>query len=674
MRPAKSPAGLATAVVLATTGGLVTTAVVIAPTASAATTCASPVYTRQIFANTTFSGPARQTGCDAAISENWGAKAPASGLPSDNFGVRWTVTRDFGSGGPFVFSAAARDGIRVYVDGVRKVSLWKNGSTTVSQAVNVTLPSGRHTLRVDYVNWTGAANVGFGYTPRTSATVDKVRPLAPTGAAWDHTPHTGGGEAAILRWAANKEMDLAGYRVYRRPQADAAWTRVGATTLRTFTDVPPSTGQSYLYQLRAYDKAGNESAGTAALGPVPTPDLTAPAAPVLTVTPTVDSNDLSWTAPADVVAFSVFRKETSKTEWTEYPETTDRSWRDTGAVYGRSYDYKVVGHDAAWNRSESAVVSGRPTIAPPQNVTAATPSYGAVITWTEPAGGDTTAYTVLRSPAAADGARTWTAIDCRSRTTSTDGTGATVRSCTDYDGDQGATYAYAVRRKDSYDRWSVPSPEILVTRPGDEIAPPAVTNLTAQPLEYGIRLDWDPSPVADLKEYWLYEQPTRYDEPRYLGIVDASKSETVLRTPANGEARRFVVVGVDDYGNVATFHNWEWSEPVATVEVTELDLGPTTPAPEVTACDLSASAVRTGGVMVDPYCFGARFTEADGYHVHRWDRTTNSWVRLTDSPATTSYWTDTTAPAATTLYYLVSFTEADGTEAFTNVAEAVTPG
>ncbi|MGY4742677.1 hypothetical protein [Streptomyces sp. ATMOS53] len=89
----------------------------------------------------------------------------------------------------------------------------------------------------------------------------------------------------------------------------------------------------------------------------------------------------------------------------------------------------------------------------------------------------------MRSPAPADGARPWTAIDCR-------------------------------------------------------------TNQTAQPPEYGIRLDWDPSPVADLKEYWLYEQPTRYDEPRYLGIVDAANSQTVLRTPANGPARRFVVVGV----------------------------------------------------------------------------------------------------------------------------------
>ncbi|MFI5796802.1 hypothetical protein [Streptomyces sp. NPDC051677] len=34
---------------------------------------------------------------------------------------------------------------------------------------------------------------------------------------------------------------------------------------------------------------------------------------------------------------------------------------------------------------------------------------------------------------------------------------------------------------------------------------------------------------------------------------------------------------MDRYDNVATFRSDEWSEPVATVEVTEPDLGPTPP-------------------------------------------------------------------------------------------------
>ncbi|MGY5044534.1 PA14 domain-containing protein [Streptomyces sp. 900105755] len=125
----------ATAVVLATTAGLLTTVAV--PTASAATTCASPVFKRQLFANTTFKGTPKKTACDSAIDESWSG-APASGLPKDNFGVRWSVTRDFGSGGPFALAASGLDGIRVYLDGVRKIDLWKNTTKTVTKTVNAT--------------------------------------------------------------------------------------------------------------------------------------------------------------------------------------------------------------------------------------------------------------------------------------------------------------------------------------------------------------------------------------------------------------------------------------------------------------------------------------------------------------------------------------------------------
>ncbi|WP_416965986.1 hypothetical protein, partial [Streptomyces sp. Agncl-13] len=41
------------------------------------------------------------------------------------------------------------------------VDLWKNTSKTVSKTANVTIPKGKHTLRIDYANWTGAAKVKF---------------------------------------------------------------------------------------------------------------------------------------------------------------------------------------------------------------------------------------------------------------------------------------------------------------------------------------------------------------------------------------------------------------------------------------------------------------------------------------------------------------------------------
>ncbi|MFF3502418.1 fibronectin type III domain-containing protein [Streptomyces sp. NPDC003247] len=397
MNRARRTTAAAATVVLVTAGGLL--AVTTAP-ASAATTCTAPVYQRQIFANTTFSGTPKQTGCDAAISENWGAKAPASGVPSNNFGVRWTVTRDFGSGGPFAFTAAVQDGLRVYVDGVRKVDIWKNGSTTVTKTVNLTLSAGKHTLRVDYVNWTGSANVGFTYAPRTTATVDKVKPLTPTGLAAAYDTAAG---RAKLTWAANKEMDLAGYRVYRRPAESATWTRLAATASTTYTDTTlPVTGAAYAYELRAYDKAGNESAGTADKT-VTTVDRTAPGVPAgLYVNSESGGLRINWSQVTGATSYGVYRAASADGTYTRIGTGTDQaSYLDTTAAEDATYHYRVTALDTAGNESaRSAAASGkRRDLTPPSAVTGVTVTpteYGFQVTWDANPTADLASYTVRR--------------------------------------------------------------------------------------------------------------------------------------------------------------------------------------------------------------------------------------------------------------------------------------
>ncbi|MEV2210975.1 PA14 domain-containing protein [Streptomyces sp. NPDC050997] len=349
----RTTAAASAAVVLATAGGLLTA---VAAPASAATTCASPVFKRQFFANTEFSGTPKKTDCDSAVDQNWGTGAPASGLPSNNFGVRWSVTRDFGSGGPFTFTAAAQDGIRVYLDGVRKVDLWKNVSTTVKKTVNVTIPSGSHTLRVDFVNWTGTANVSFAYAPRTSATVDTVKPLTPTGTSVSYDKATG---KAKLTWAKNREMDLAGYRVYRRLKGTSfGATALATTTSTSYTDTTlPKTGATYYYEVRAHDKAGNESSGTADQG-VTTADLVAPVTPTIVratgeVTPTGGTGGLEvgWNKVADAVSYRVHRAASAGGTYTALDSTDQLSYLDTSAVEGTVYYYRVTAVDAAGNES-----------------------------------------------------------------------------------------------------------------------------------------------------------------------------------------------------------------------------------------------------------------------------------------------------------------------------------
>ncbi|MGW5472362.1 PA14 domain-containing protein [Streptomyces chartreusis] len=453
MTPARrTTAATATALVLATAGGLLTT---LATPASAAVTCNSPVFKRQFFANTAFSGTPKKTDCDTAIDQNWGTNAPATGLPKDNFAVRWTLTRDFGSGGPFALSASGLDGIRVYLDGSRKIDLWKNTSTTVSKTVNVTVPAGRHTLRVDYVNWTGSARVKFGYTPRTSATVDKVKPLAPTGAKVTYDPTTG---KAKLTWAKSPEMDLAGYRVYRRLKGASFGSAPLATTTSTaYTDATlPLTGDTYYYEVRAYDKAGNSSSGTADQAVV-TVDRTAPArVEAVSALGTTAGNSLTWKASTskDVHHYLVWGAEGGQSDMDGPQIVFGTSWTDPIAPAGLAYNYEVVAVDAADNTapvSDAAVVT-RPVasaVAAPTGLTGTPADASTKVTWTAAEDAGVTGYRVYRRTTATGA---WSLLGATSGT-----------SYSDTSAPKGKAYYY-VASVDAQDTDSAPSAEATVDR------------------------------------------------------------------------------------------------------------------------------------------------------------------------------------------------------------------
>ncbi|WP_329533120.1 PA14 domain-containing protein [Streptomyces sp. NBC_01450] len=475
MRPVgRGGPALAATLTIATAGGLLAVSEV---PASAASSCASPVYKRQFYANTTFSGTPKKTDCDAAVNENWGTKIPASGLPKDNFGVRWTVTRDFGSGGPFALPVAAQDGLRVYLDGTRKIDLWKNVSSTVKKTVNITIPSGKHTLRVDYANWTGAANVTFAYTPRTTATVDKVKPLTPTGTSVAYDKATG---KARPTWAKNNEMDLAGYRLYRRLKGSTTWTRTATTTATSYTDTPPATGDTYYYEVRAYDKAGNESTGTADQA-VTTVDRTPTGAPGgLNAKVSTGSVALGWSKVPGAAAYRVYRASAPQGPFQQLASSlSDVSYRDTSADIRQRLYYRVTALDTAGNESVPSATAdtGAPdTLAPGQvtGLTAEGTTAGNALRWNAPSD-DVEHYEV------------WAAPEGQSDPDGPDLVLGT--SFNDFRAAAGTAVTYTVQAVDAYGNISPASEAVIATRPapGDAAAP---TGVTVTPHDSGTELTW----------------------------------------------------------------------------------------------------------------------------------------------------------------------------------------
>ncbi|MFF9060949.1 PA14 domain-containing protein [Streptomyces sp. NPDC014882] len=659
---------LAAAAALAATGGLIT-----ATPALAAVTCASPLWKAQYFGNTTFSGTPKLTACDSAVSENYGYGDPAGvTLPKDNFSVRWSLTRDFGSGGPFRLSAATQDGMRVYVDGVRKIDLWKNVSTTARRTVDLTVPAGRHTIRVDYVAWTGLALAAFTYAPRIEAAVDTVRPLAPAGptAAYDRDT-----SRTTLRWTANKEMDLAGYRVYRRLSA-TSWAKVsGASPLTSpsFTDATPATGQTFLYEVRAVDRAGRESAGSPDVTAV-TVDRTGPAAPAgLSVVGDAWWATLAWQAVADAARYEVYAAPAAAGPFELLGTTTATSYRTDAPVNTARY-YRVRALDALGNPSADAAVTGdgvdRTPPKPPVSLDSLVRVAYTDVHWKQPDGfyedfdnGGT--YHVYRSPGTTLDPAALTRVTCAEESDET----STGGVCHDLGMPEGTYVTYAVAAVDPAGNESALSAP-LVVRTGDRVAPGPVTGVKATPRADGVLVSWDASPEDDVDRY-VVRTGTRQADGTVQWLGSASCREGTSDPLAvlcgdlpDGETHVYAVVARDRWDNLLP----TGAPEVTVVEATELDVRPSV----TVARDWDLGGLGHGTVIGGPDEDGPSITwrcdttaaceEVAGYRVSRWNTATQAYEPLHAGllPAGTRTYTDTAAARGTTYFYTLEAVRADG--------------
>lgn len=109
------------------------------------------------FANRTLSGtPAFVRDDGANLDFNWGAAAPATGLPADNFSIRWTRTLTFTSG-TYRFRILADDGVALWVDNQLLIDDWKDGGSG-EVAADLALAAGAHAVRVEYYEASGNAS------------------------------------------------------------------------------------------------------------------------------------------------------------------------------------------------------------------------------------------------------------------------------------------------------------------------------------------------------------------------------------------------------------------------------------------------------------------------------------------------------------------------------------
>jgi hypothetical protein len=117
--------------------------------------------------NTTFVGPPAITRNDQAVTFNWGYNAPASRVPADYFGVRWSRRVSF-AGGLYNLSVRHDDAVRLWVDGILVIDRWTTGPGEATVSYQFT--PGYHDLLVMYVEQTGLAHVALDWAPASGPT------------------------------------------------------------------------------------------------------------------------------------------------------------------------------------------------------------------------------------------------------------------------------------------------------------------------------------------------------------------------------------------------------------------------------------------------------------------------------------------------------------------------
>jgi len=299
--------------------------------------------------------------------------------------------------------------------------------------------------------------------PSAQAATDTTAPTAPTNLRWSATC---AGVVTFTWTAATDNVGVTGYEVFREVST-GTFALAGTTTTTTFVE-PRIAGLRY--QVRARDAAGNTSAFTAPVIPVPPPcpppDTQPPTTPgTPTASITCGAALLTWTASTDNFAVTGYEiwvaSGTSGGTFSRVATVSTTSFTFTSPAFLR---VQIRARDAAGNFSSftppvpvaipACPNETQPPTTPGTPTASGTTATQTVLTWAPSTDNfGVIGYDIYRAPGASGG--TFAPVGTATTTTFTD-TGLTPAS----------TYRYQVRARDLAGNASPFSEPVTVTTLG----------------------------------------------------------------------------------------------------------------------------------------------------------------------------------------------------------------
>ncbi len=139
-------------------------------------------WAAQYYTNNDLSGNPASTFNEPSPTHHWGTSAPFSGIPSDDFSVRWSAQIPLS--GINRLSIRADDGVRAWVNGVNVIDEW-HGARNQTYTSDFYLPNGTYWIVIEYYEDNGDAYIEYDlthvndYTPPPENTVPQTQTTLP---------------------------------------------------------------------------------------------------------------------------------------------------------------------------------------------------------------------------------------------------------------------------------------------------------------------------------------------------------------------------------------------------------------------------------------------------------------------------------------------------------------
>ena len=118
------------------------------------------------------------TRVDPTVNFTWGTGGPGSGVPTNNFSVRWTGKVQAPVTGSYRFSTVSDDGVRLWVNGQQVINNWTDHAATTNTSASISLTAGvKYTITLEYYERSGdaTAKLQWSYTGQSTQIIPQSR-------------------------------------------------------------------------------------------------------------------------------------------------------------------------------------------------------------------------------------------------------------------------------------------------------------------------------------------------------------------------------------------------------------------------------------------------------------------------------------------------------------------